>query len=148
MGGINALNYYFSIILQDNLGMTQLMGKDEPYIFLETEADYCLVARVLTGVNATSYCISTALAFWIIERAGRRFLMLSGLYLQCFAYIMVAVAVGLLASAPQQVSTHESSAEDVSILIISQWGAVAITFLFFYYAAFGCTWGMVRTCDQ
>lgn len=24
-----------------------------------------------------------------------------------------------------------------------QWGAVAITFLFFYYAAFGCTWGMV-----
>lgn len=24
-----------------------------------------------------------------------------------------------------------------------QWGAVSITFLFFYYAAFGCTWGMV-----
>ena len=24
-----------------------------------------------------------------------------------------------------------------------QWGAVAISFLFFYYAAFGCTWGMV-----
>jgi hypothetical protein len=24
-----------------------------------------------------------------------------------------------------------------------QWGAVAITFLFFYYAVFGCTWGMV-----
>ena len=28
---------------------------------------------------------------------------------------------------------------------ICQWGAVAITFLFFYYAAFGCTWGMVCT---
>jgi hypothetical protein len=41
--------------------------------------------------------------------------MLSGLYLQGFAYIMVAIAVALLASAPQQ------------------WGAVAITFLFFYY---------------
>ncbi|KXT14309.1 hypothetical protein AC579_8430 [Pseudocercospora musae] len=107
MGGINALNYYFSIILEQNLGMTELM------------------ARVLTGVNATSYCISTALAFWIIERAGRRFLMLWGLGLQGFAYIMVAIAVGLLSSAPQQ------------------WGAVAITFLFFYYAAFGCTWGMV-----
>jgi MFS family permease len=85
MGGINALNYYFSIILEQNLGMTELM------------------ARVLTGVNATSYCISTALAFWIIERAGRRFLMLSGLCLQGFAYIMVAIAVGLLAKAPQQV---------------------------------------------
>ncbi|KAK5162871.1 uncharacterized protein LTR77_011128 [Saxophila tyrrhenica] len=107
MGGINALNYYFSIILQENLGMTALM------------------ARVLTGVNATTYCISTAMAFWIIERAGRRFLMLSGLGLQGFAYIMVAISVALLATAPQQ------------------WGAVAITFLFFYYAAFGCTWGMV-----
>lgn len=85
MGGINALNYYFSIILEQNLGMSELL------------------ARVLTGVNATSYCISTALAFWIIERAGRRFLMLSGLCLQGFAYIMVAIAVGLLASAPQQV---------------------------------------------
>lgn len=50
-----------------------------------------LMARVLTGVNATTYCISTALAFWIIERAGRRFLMLSGLGLQGFAYIMVAI---------------------------------------------------------
>lgn len=26
---------------------------------------------------------------------------------------------------------------------VTKWGAVAITFLFFYYAAFGCTWGMV-----
>ncbi|KAK5118080.1 hypothetical protein LTR62_004126 [Meristemomyces frigidus] len=107
MGGINALNYYFSIILETNLGFSNLL------------------ARVLTGANATSYCISTALAFWIIESRGRRFLMMTGLGLQGFAYIMVAISVGLLATAPQQ------------------WGAVAITFLFFYYAAFGCTWGMV-----
>lgn len=107
MSGINALNYYFAIILENNLGFSQLL------------------ARVLTGANATSYCISTALAFWIIESRGRRFLMMSGLWLQGFAYVLVAIAVALLSSAP------------------SQWGAVAITFLFFYYAAFGCTWGMV-----
>lgn len=112
MGGINALNYYFSIILEQNLGMSELM------------------ARVLTGVNATTYCISTALAFWMIERAGRRFLMLWGLGLHGFAYIIVAISVGLLASAPQQ------------------WGAVAISFLFLYYAAFGCTWGMVSWVYQ
>lgn len=82
----NGLNYYFSIILQNNLGMSELM------------------ARILTGANATSYCISTALAFWIIDRRGRRFLMLTGLSLQCAAYIMVAVAVAMLATAPQQVS--------------------------------------------
>jgi MFS family permease len=80
------------------------------------------MARILTGCNATSYMISSALAFWMIERFGRRSLMLTGAGLQCFAYVMVAMSVGLLATAPDK------------------WGAVAITFLFFYYAAFGCTW--------
>ncbi|KAF2731018.1 general substrate transporter [Polyplosphaeria fusca] len=106
-GGINALNYYFPIILENSIGMSELM------------------ARILTGCNATSYVISSALAFWMIDRFGRRGLMISGAVLQCIAYLMVAIAVALLATAPKQ------------------WGAVAITFLFFYYAAFGCTWGMV-----
>ncbi|KAN0095645.1 general substrate transporter [Hyaloscypha variabilis] len=106
-GGINALNYYFPIILTENIGLTEFM------------------ARVLTGCNATSYMISSGLCFWMIERFGRRSLMLSGLGLQCLAYVMVAIAIALQTQAP------------------FQWGAVAITFLFFYYAAFGCTWGMV-----
>lgn len=99
----------FPIILENNIGMTEFM------------------ARVLTGCNATSYAISSALAFWMIDRFGRRSLMMGGASLQFLAYVMVAIAVALLSSgvAPYQ------------------WGAVAITFLFFYYAAFGCTWGMV-----
>jgi MFS family permease len=83
------------------------------------------MSRVLTGCNATSYAISSALAFWMIERLGRRQLMMGGAFLQFFAYVMVAIAVALLYTAEKQ------------------WGPVAITFLFFYYAAFGCTWGMV-----
>jgi hypothetical protein len=67
--------------------------------------------------------ISSALCFWMIERFGRRQLMLGGLGLQCLAYVMVSIAVGSQSTAP------------------FEWGAVAITF--FYYAAFGCTWGMV-----
>ncbi|KAI0158363.1 general substrate transporter [Xylariaceae sp. FL1272] len=105
--GINALNYYFAIILTTNLGLSELL------------------ARILNGVNATSYLISSALAFWIIDRAGRRPLMLTGLVLQCLAYIFVAIAVALLPTNPYA------------------WGAVAVSFLFFYYAAFGCTWGMI-----
>lgn len=108
-GGINALNYYFPIILENNIGMSEFM------------------ARVLTGCNATSYAISSAMAFWMIDRFGRRSLMIGGATLQFFAYVMVAIAVALLS---QGTSPFE-------------WGAVAITFLFFYYAAFGCTWGMV-----
>jgi Na+/melibiose symporter-like transporter len=84
-GGINALNYYFPIILTENIGLSEFM------------------ARVLTGCNATSYMISSALCFWMIERFGRRSLMLSGLVLQCWAYVMVAIAVALLAHAPFEV---------------------------------------------
>ena len=97
----NALNYYFSIIHQDNLGMSELM------------------ARVLTGANATSCCISTAMAFWIIDRRGRRFLMLIGLSLQCAAYIMVAIAVAMLATAPQQVSLTDNKHANVKIADLS-----------------------------
>lgn len=90
-GGINALNYYFPIILTENIGLSELM------------------ARILTGCNATSYMISSGLCFWMIERFGRRSLMLSGLGLQCFSYIMVAIAIALLTDAPFQVSNkcHE-----------------------------------------
>ncbi|KAJ5083938.1 hypothetical protein NUU61_008517 [Penicillium alfredii] len=106
-GGINALNYYFTIMLIDNVGLDEFK------------------ARVLTGCNATSYMVSSALCFWLIERCGRRVLMLSGLSLQCLAYVMVAIAIALLRQAPYE------------------WGIVAVAFLFFYYATFGCTWGMV-----
>ncbi|KAK6369903.1 hypothetical protein LTS17_009353 [Exophiala oligosperma] len=106
-GGINGLNYYFPTILENALGMSELM------------------ARILTGCNATSYAISSAMAFWLIDRVGRRSLMMNGAFWQFFAYVMVAISVALLSHAP------------------SQWGAVAITFLFFYYAIFGFSWGMV-----
>lgn len=39
----------------------------------------------------------------MIERFGRRSLMLSGLWLQFLAYLMVAISVALLSHAPLQV---------------------------------------------
>jgi hypothetical protein len=86
--------------------------------------------------------ISSGLCFWMIERFGRRSLMLSGLGLQCLAYVMVALSVALLSTAPNQVCTLNLAAYRPYTNQL-KWGAVAITFLFFYYAAFGCTWGMV-----
>jgi MFS family permease len=96
-GGINALNYYFPIILTENIGLSELM------------------ARILTGCNATSYMISSGLCFWMIERFGRRSLMLSGLGLQCFSYIMVAIAIALLTDAPFQVSSTVCDGDRVLI---------------------------------
>ena len=51
--------------------------------------------------------------------------MITGLSLQSLAYIVVAISIGLLPKAPYEL------------------GIVAVSFLFFYYGAFGCTWGMV-----
>jgi Sugar (and other) transporter len=99
-GGINALNYYFPIILTENIGLTEFM------------------ARVLTGCNATSYMISSGLCFWMIERFGRRSLMLSGLGLQCLAYVMVAIAIALQTQAPFQVC-HLLIVPGSSMLILS-----------------------------
>lgn len=62
-----------------------------------------MMARILTGCNATSYMISSGLCFWLIERCGRRVLMLSGLSFQCLAYVMVAISIALLDQAPFQV---------------------------------------------
>jgi MFS family permease len=85
-GGINALNYYFPTILEDALGMSELM------------------ARILTGCNATSYAISSAMAFWMVDGVGRRSLMMNGAFFQFVAYVMVAISVALLSHAPSQVS--------------------------------------------
>lgn len=62
-----------------------------------------LMARILTGCNATSYAISSAMAFWLIDRVGRRSLMMNGAFWQFFAYVMVAISVALLSHAPSQV---------------------------------------------
>lgn len=69
--------------------------------------------------------ISSACCFWLIDRFGRRSLMLTGLSLQSLAYIVVAISLGLLVKAPHAL------------------GIVTVSFLFLYYAVFGCTWGMV-----
>lgn len=100
-GGINALNYYFPIILTESLGLSELL------------------ARILTGCNATSYMISSGLCFWMIEKYGRRSLMLSGLGLQGLAYIMVAISVALLSTAPNQVCSHSRSDSNVVLIIHS-----------------------------
>lgn len=47
--------------------------------------------------------ISSACAFWIIDRFGRRSLMLTGLSLQSLAYVMVAIALGMQSTAPFEV---------------------------------------------
>ncbi|CAK7210047.1 hypothetical protein SBRCBS47491_000638 [Sporothrix bragantina] len=51
--------------------------------------------------------------------------MLTALSLQSPVYIVVTISLGLLVKAPHAL------------------GIVTASFLFLYYAAFGCTWGMV-----
>lgn len=52
----------------------------------------------------------------MIERFGRRSLMLSGLWLQFLAYLMVAISVALLSHAPLQVRGFYQTASHETLI--------------------------------
>lgn len=61
----------------------------------------------------------------MIDRFGRRSLMMAGSLLQFFAYVMVAVAVALLAKAPTQVSAdalHASGRDELTFVQVGWCG--------------------------
>lgn len=63
--------------------------------------------------------------------------MSSGATLQCLAYIMVAIAVALLHyNLPSRYALPPTLEHRCWITVQAKWGAVAITFPFYYYAAF------------
>ncbi|KAF8881587.1 general substrate transporter [Infundibulicybe gibba] len=78
------------------------------------------LARLLAACNSVSYLLFSFLGLVLIERAGRRKLMMWGAAGQCVCYIFIT---GLLAHA-------DSSAA----------GAGATAFFFLYYVFFGVCW--------
>lgn len=89
-----------------------------------------MMARILNGCNATSYMISSGLCFWLIERCGRRVLMLSGLSFQCLAYVMVAISIALLDQAPFQASCSKTILFYPGLTVISVGNCCCVVFDF------------------
>ena len=91
------------------------------------------LSRLLAGCNSVSYLVFSFAGLLLIERAGRRKLMMWGAAGQCICYVFIAA---LLSQAGNP--RHGK-----------QYGAGATAFFFFYYVSFGICWQVRywRTCD-
>ncbi|KAF9483698.1 general substrate transporter [Pholiota conissans] len=104
--GINVTSYYLPLVLQNSVGLSNNL------------------ARLLAACNSVSYLVFSFAGLLLIERAGRRKLMMWGAAGQCVCYIFISA---LLSRADDPVNG-------------AQFGAGATAFFFLYYVFFGICW--------
>ncbi|KAJ4490607.1 general substrate transporter [Lentinula aciculospora] len=105
--GINVTSYYLPLVLQNSVGLSNTMS------------------RLLAACNSVSYLIFSFIGLWLIERAGRRKMMMWGAAGQAVCYALIS---GLLSQADGTTTRGQS------------FGAGATTFFFVYYVFFGVCW--------
>jgi len=104
--GINVTSYYLPLVLQKSVGLSNTL------------------ARLLAACNSVSYLFFSLAGLVLIERAGRRKLMMWGAAGQCVCYVFIS---GLLSQ-----SNNPGNGR--------KFGAGATTFFFLYYVFFGICW--------
>ncbi|KAJ7915599.1 general substrate transporter [Mycena leptocephala] len=102
--GINVTSYYLPLVLQNSVGLSNNLS------------------RLLAACNSVSYLLFSFAGIVLIERAGRRKLMMWGAAGQCVCYMFIS---GFLAQADDPVYG-------------TRYGAGATVFFFTYYLFFGC----------
>ncbi|KAI0009137.1 putative sugar transporter [Xylariaceae sp. FL0662B] len=108
--GINALGFYLPTLLQENVGFDQQMS------------------RLLTAVSGTTYLAAAFCSILVIDRVGRRRLMLLGSLAMSFCHLISALCLKV-------------GEEDQSRL--RTMGIVTVTMFILYHIVFAPTWGGV-----
>lgn len=104
--GINIMSYYLPTVLINSVGLSDSL------------------ARLLTAVNSVTYLICTCCAVGLIERLGRRGLMLLSTAGQFFAFLIITI---LLSFAETRAGTSDEE----------RFGSASIVFFFLFYIFFG-----------
>ncbi|KAI4524662.1 general substrate transporter [Schizophyllum commune Loenen D] len=104
--GINVTSYYLPLVLQNSVGLSNTLS------------------RLLAACNSLSYLFFSFAGLWLIERAGRRKLMMWGAAGQAVCYILISALLS-------QASDPENG---------TKFGAGATAFFFVYYIFFGICW--------
>ncbi|KAK2461111.1 hypothetical protein APHAL10511_006890 [Amanita phalloides] len=103
--GINVTSYYLPLVLQNSVGLSNNLS------------------RLLAGCNSVSYLLFSFAGLLLIERAGRRKMMMWGAAGQCVCYVLISA---LLSQTGGPRGTN--------------FGAAATAFFFVYYIFFGVCW--------
>ncbi|KAJ5917863.1 hypothetical protein N7454_010238 [Penicillium verhagenii] len=104
-GGINIMSYYLPTVLEQAVGMGESM------------------ARLLTACNAISYMIFSGFAVLLVERMGRRGLMMLSTFGQFFCFLIITILLRYC----------ENTTGDVS----TKFGSASVAFFFLFHGAFG-----------
>ncbi|PKY00220.1 putative MFS sugar transporter [Aspergillus campestris IBT 28561] len=99
-GGINLMSYYLPMVLINSVGLTNTM------------------ARLLTAVNATSYFLFATFAVTLVERFGRRGLMLLSIFGQFASFLIITILLRFAEFDPV-------------------YGTASIAFFFLFHVSFG-----------
>ncbi|EPQ29752.1 uncharacterized protein PFL1_02971 [Pseudozyma flocculosa PF-1] len=111
IGGINLVTYYATLLFEDSLGFSPDMS------------------RLLAAANGTEYFLAALVALPLVERTGRRTLMIVG----------AAGMAGSMAVLAGMVSTGTQGPEGAPILDTAP-GVVATVFLFVFNSFFALGW--------
>ncbi|KAK4928031.1 hypothetical protein LTR49_005230 [Elasticomyces elasticus] len=103
VSGINVTSYYMSYIFINALGISELL------------------ARILAACGSVDYLIFACLAYFVIERYGRRKVMMFSAGACSICWICIAIATGIAEHGGNSYVT----------------GSVAVAFFFLFFASFG-----------
>ncbi|OKL56481.1 hypothetical protein UA08_08106 [Talaromyces atroroseus] len=102
-GGINIMSYYFPTVLTNSVGLS-----DE-------------LARLLTACNGVSYLMFSGIAVLLIERVGRRGLMIASTFSQFACFLVITILL------------RYSEASDQG----KEYASASVAFFFLYFGSFG-----------
>ncbi|KAF2256706.1 sugar transporter STL1 [Trematosphaeria pertusa] len=103
ISGINVTSYYMSYIFINALGISELLS------------------RILAAAGSVDYLVFACLAYFVIERYGRRKVMMCSAAACSTCWIVIAISLGL--------SAHGGNEYKL--------GIVAVSFFFVFFASFG-----------
>jgi MFS family permease len=105
LGGINVISYYMPTLLIESVGLADSMS------------------RLLAALAAIPYLIASGVAAPLVERYGRRYMMIVSTLIQLFCFLMLTILIHF---------TQEpgySGSEQVA--------KASVVFFFLYYIGFG-----------
>ncbi|KAK7948082.1 uncharacterized protein PG986_008968 [Apiospora aurea] len=120
--GINALGFYFPTLLHEDVGFDEQMS------------------RLLTAVSGTIYLVAAFCSLFVIDRIGRRKLMLNGAVGMAVCHLIAAICLKVGEDDPSKTKT--STDADIRAAWL-QMGNVTVAMFILYHVFFSPTWGGV-----